>query len=238
MAYPEGLLTSGERVREHLRPHVRMLVVPVLVPPLTAGAGMWLAALVARQPWHAGAWVVLAVAAAVVVARFALTPLLRWWCTHLVVTDRRLLVREGVLRRSGVDLPASTITDVRTGQHGVERLLGCGTLLVATRDTDGDPWSFHGIPRLAQIAARLGAVAEERGGLRDPAGGGDRADDGWDDDEAWDDEAWDGDAWDGDSWDEDSWDDEPIEGELVEDDEPVEPAVRRRARRSADRTSR
>lgn len=31
-------------------------------------------------------------------------PLLRWRTTHFVVTSRRVLVREGVLTRSGIDI--------------------------------------------------------------------------------------------------------------------------------------
>lgn len=243
MAYPEGLLSSGERVREHLRPHVRMLVVPAVVPPLVAGVGMWLAALVARQSWHSdvwtwAAWIALVVLGVVIVGRWALTPLLSWWCTHLVVTDRRLLVREGVLSRSGVDVAARTITDVRTGQRGLERLLGCGTLLVGTRDTPGEPWEFHGIPHLAHTAARLGAVAEERGGLREPepfdADDDELLDEDLPDEDLPDDKLVDDDLAD------DQRDDEPIEAELVEDDEDDEVSHRspRRAWRSADRTSR
>src|SRR3712207_6895704 len=34
-----------------------------------------------------------------------LVPLLRWRTTHFVVTTRRVLVREGVLARRGIDIP-------------------------------------------------------------------------------------------------------------------------------------
>lgn len=171
--YPEGLLMAGERVLEHLRPHWRMLVVPAVAPPLLAAPVGFVAALASRESWRTVVWIALAVLAVVLLGWFCLAPLARWRCTHLAVTDRRLLVREGVVSRAGIDVAASEITAVRLRQTLVERMLGCGTLIVATRDTpDEQRWEFEGIPHLERVAGTLEEVAELRGGFA-PADDGD-----------------------------------------------------------------
>lgn len=178
MAYPEKLLVGGERVLVHLRPHWRMLVLPVLVPPVAAGLAAWLAALSRAAAWRGPIWVALAVLALVAVAWFSLAPVLRWRSTHFVVTDRRVLVREGVLTRVGIEVAGSAVAGVHTRQRVLERLLGCGTLVVGV-DHAEDPWEFDGLGDLVRTAAVLERVALEQGGEpRAPRAGGDGPDDG------------------------------------------------------------
>ncbi len=167
MAYPDSVLRRGEHVLAHRRPHWRMLVVPALVPPAAAFLTAFLAALATTVPSDATrtalrlALVLLAVLA---VAWLAVLPLVRWRCTHLVVTDRRLLVREGVLARESVDVAGATITSVRTRCTGLERALGSGTLVVATVGTE-EPWEFSGLGRVERLATMVEGVAADRGGL-------------------------------------------------------------------------
>lgn len=175
-SYPEGLLRPGERVHEHLRPHWRMLVVPALLPLVLAAPTGFVAAMVSAASWRTVVWIALAVLVGGLLWWFSLAPLARWRCTHLVVTDRRLLVREGVVKRSGIEIAADAVVAVRVRQTVLERLLGCGTLVVVTLDAGEDgPWELDGIPYLARVAATLDEVAEDRGGLapRDPGAGAD-----------------------------------------------------------------
>jgi uncharacterized membrane protein YdbT with pleckstrin-like domain len=152
----------------------------------------------------------------VAVVWLAVLPLVRWRFTHLVVTDRRVLVREGVLTRESVDVAGATITGVRTRSRGLERLLGAGTLVVATAGTE-EPWEFAGLGDVETLASLVEGVADERGGLDRvavaPADPGDDPEDDEDDI--------------GDDW--GSWDDAEEPG-----DEP-EPVRRGRWRRRRDR---
>ena len=68
--------------------------------------------------------------AVLLVGRLTLLPVVRWRTTHLVVTTRRLLVREGVHRRHGLDVPLERISAVHTRRTRVGRLLGYGSLVV------------------------------------------------------------------------------------------------------------
>jgi uncharacterized membrane protein YdbT with pleckstrin-like domain len=167
VAYPDGVLRRGEHVLAHRRPHWRMLVVPALVPPVAVFVAALLAGLADAVPsgtTRTAVRLALVLLAVVAVVWLAVLPLVRWRFTHLVVTDRRVLVREGVLTRESVDVAGATITGVRTRSSGLERLLGAGTLVVATAGTE-EPWEFAGLGDVEALASLVEGVADERGGL-------------------------------------------------------------------------
>jgi len=167
VAYPDSVLRRGEHVLAHRRPHWRMLVVPALVPPAAAFLAAFLAALATTVPVEStrtALRVALVGLAVLAVVWLAVLPLVRWRCTHLVVTDRRLLVREGVLTRESVDVAGAVITGVRSRRTALERALGSGTLVVETVGT-AEPWEFAGLGRVDRLAALVEGVAAERGGL-------------------------------------------------------------------------
>lgn len=229
MAYPDAVLRRGEHVLAHRRPHWRMLVVPALVPPVVVFLAAFLAGLAGSIPagsTRAAVRLAIVLLAVIAVVWLAVLPLVRWRCTHLVVTDRRLLVREGVLSRTSVVVAGATITDVRSRRISV---LGAGTLVVSTAGTR-EPWEFVGLGDVERLASLVEGVADARGGLALA-----EADEDWG--------SWpSGDApealEEGHSGDED---DDDLEDDLDDeaDEEPV--PVRRggwRARRRAARTSR
>jgi uncharacterized membrane protein YdbT with pleckstrin-like domain len=216
-----------------------MLVLPALVVPVTAFLAAFIAAVatgLTGAPAVVARIAVLVVALAVI-GRFAVMPLLSWRCTHFVVTDRRLLVREGVLARESLDVSGASITAVRTRTTARERLVGCGTLVVATVSAH-EPWEFAGLGGIEGLAALTEQMAEDHGGLR-PA-----EDDADESDEV--------DAADTDDEDEDDWgtwaeeDEGRSDGDDADDEEPdgdeaprrVPAGSRFRRRRRAGRTSR
>ncbi|HEY1968964.1 MAG TPA: PH domain-containing protein [Pseudonocardia sp.] len=158
MSYPDDVLIEGERVLTHERPHPKMLVLPVLVFLVSVGAAAYLAALVSHQSWGPAAALVLLALAVVLVGWFTVAPLLRWRCTHFVVTDRRVLVREGVLTRTGFEIPLNRITSVHFRQSVLERMLGCGTLSVES--ASDEPLDFEDIPGVQQVYGLLYQAAD------------------------------------------------------------------------------
>ena len=153
VAYPDDLLVEDEQVVVHRHPHWKMLVVPVVVLLLVVGFTSFLAAVVSAQSWALWAWLGLAVAGLALVGRFTVFPVLRWRTTHFVVTDRRVLVREGVLTRQGMDIPLRRISSVQFQQGLLERLLGAGTLVVEA-DSD-ESLEFDDVPGVRQVHAVL-----------------------------------------------------------------------------------
>ncbi|WP_214368573.1 PH domain-containing protein [Pseudonocardia sp. H11422] len=153
MAYPDDLLVEGEEVIMHKHPHWKMLVLPVLVFLVTIGLAVYAAALIRDLSWAAYGWLGLAVVGAVIIVWFAVTPLVRWRTTHFVVTTRRVLVREGVFSRQGIDIPMSRINSVQFRHTIVERLLGCGTLVIES--ASDEPLEFDDVPGVEKVHAML-----------------------------------------------------------------------------------
>jgi uncharacterized membrane protein YdbT with pleckstrin-like domain len=130
-----------------------MLVVPVVVLLVVVGVASFAAALVSAQSWAPWAWLGLAVAGLALVGRFTVFPVLRWRTTHFVVTDRRVLVRQGVLTRQGMDIPLKRISSVQFRQDLLDRLLGAGTLLIES-DSD-ESLEFDDVPGVRRVHAVL-----------------------------------------------------------------------------------
>ncbi|MEJ8281522.1 PH domain-containing protein [Pseudonocardia spirodelae] len=163
MAFPDDALDDGEHVVLHGHPHWRLGLRPgAVLVAVCAGAG-FAAAVVRLQTWAPGAWLALALLAAVAAVRFTVLPLARWRSTHLIVTNRRIMVREGLLVRDGIDVPIDRIDAVRVHAGATERLLGCGTLLL---DVAGERLRFTDVPAVERVQARLhreiGRLAERR----------------------------------------------------------------------------
>jgi uncharacterized membrane protein YdbT with pleckstrin-like domain len=153
VAYPDDLLVEDEQVVVHRHPHWKMLVVPVVVLLLVVGVASFLSALVSAQSWAQWAWLGLALAGLALAGRFTVYPVVRWRTTHFVVTDRRVLVREGVFTRRGMDIPLTGISSVHFRQGLLERMLGAGTLVVES-DSD-ESLEFEDVPGVRRVHAVL-----------------------------------------------------------------------------------
>jgi uncharacterized membrane protein YdbT with pleckstrin-like domain len=153
LPYPEGLLRSDERVVVHKHPHWKMLLFPVMALLVIVGLGSYLAALVAGSSWQPYGWIGLAVLDGIGLVWLTVVPLLRWRTTHFVLTTRRVLVREGILSRSGIDIPINRINTVQFRHSLIDRILGCGTLIIES--ASDEPLEFDGIPQVERIHSLL-----------------------------------------------------------------------------------
>lgn len=138
MAAPK-FLAPGEHVVFHVRAHWKGLIVPVLAF-LAVGALVWLALVeLVPDPETQAVWRwVLAALGAVLVAVFTVWPLLKWLTTTDTLTTKRLISRDGVLTRTGRDIPIERVNAVTYQRRLVDRVFGCGTLVVQTAGTDSD----------------------------------------------------------------------------------------------------
>ena len=153
MAYPDDLLVTGEQVVLHTHPHWKKIVLPVLVLLVVVGLGSYLAAVTAQQAWAPWAWITLTVLGLVLIGWLTVLPVIRWRTTHFVVTTRRVLVREGVLTRQGIDIPMARINSVQFRHNIVERMLGCGTLVIESASEEA--LEFDDIPDVERVHALL-----------------------------------------------------------------------------------
>lgn len=136
MGLSRKLLGRGEDVVLHLRTHGKALVMPLLVLVLLAallGVGLTLMP-AAAQPF--GSWAVVGVFA-LLIARFVAWPLLGWMTTTYTLTTRRIITRRGVFTKTGHDLPLGRINEVSYTRDLLDRVLGCGTLVITTASETG-----------------------------------------------------------------------------------------------------
>lgn len=156
MGYPQDALADEEELLLHRHPHWKMLVLPAFTfIVLTAIAGFLIGIASARL---SGTGLTIALIAVLVVwaALFGwrcVAPLVSWKCTHFIVTDRRVLIRQGVITHSGIDIPMGRISNVQFRHGFVDRMLGTGTLIIAS--ASDDPLEFDDIPQVQRVHSLL-----------------------------------------------------------------------------------
>jgi membrane protein YdbS with pleckstrin-like domain len=151
VAYPDDLLSENEHVVVHSHPHFKMLILPFIALVITLGVGVWLAIIGqdAAAPWNLVSEIAVAVVALVLVVWLFFVPFVRWRTTHFIVTTDRLIAREGVIKRTGIDIPLSRINSVQF-EHGLmDRVFGCGTLIIES--ASDEPLRFDDIPKVERV---------------------------------------------------------------------------------------
>ncbi|MFI6869966.1 PH domain-containing protein [Nocardia sp. NPDC050406] len=156
MGYPEEALAPEERLLLHRHPHWKMLFWPAVVfILLTAVAGFCLG--LASRNVEGSARTALLIGILVIwlvgVLWRSVVPLIRWKSTHFIITDRRVLIRHGVLTHTGIDIPMNRISNVQF-RHGLfDRMLGTGTLVLGSASED--PLEYDDIPQVQRVHALL-----------------------------------------------------------------------------------
>src|SRR6266436_1327196 len=139
-------LSEGEHLVLKLHPHWKTVLRLLLILPGVRDT--------------AAARLALGAAALVIVALFVAVPLLRWRTTSYELTNRRLRLGEGILTRTGRDFPLTRISDVSFAQGVLDRLLGCGRLVVESPGEHGQ-LVLTEIPRVQDVQATLFQLVED-----------------------------------------------------------------------------
>jgi len=135
--FPARLLADDEHVVLDLHPHWKRLLIPALLVPVVAGAASYVVFLIPAGDFRAPLRWALAALALLVLIRWAVWPWIVWQTTRYVLTTRRIVIRRGVLGRSGRDIPLTRVNDVSFHHSLVERLLRCGTLTIESAGEHG-----------------------------------------------------------------------------------------------------
>lgn len=153
-------LAEGERVVLRLHPHWKTVLRPLLI--LAATVVALLVVLIVMPSVHDGVLVRagLGVLALLVIVVFTAVPLLRWHTTRYELTTRRLRLRAGVISRSGRDFPLTRISDVSFAQRPLDRMLGCGRLIVESAGEHGQ-LVLTEIPRVQRVQSTLFQLVED-----------------------------------------------------------------------------
>ncbi|MBZ5733295.1 PH domain-containing protein [Nocardioides sp. TRM66260-LWL] len=146
----EKHLAQGETIVVRTRTHSKALILPLitLVVLLAIGAAVQVYVDVRYVPL--AVWILLAVAA----LWYVLRPWLVWFSAVYAFTDRRVITRTGVLTRRGHDIPLSRISDVQIEQQLLDRMLGCGTLIISDASESAPP-TLPDVPHVEDVQRRL-----------------------------------------------------------------------------------
>ena len=154
MGFPGRLLNDGEYVVVTTRAHGRALVGPVLALLATTFVATFAAGRAGREltgPTRTAALGVVAVLAVLLLLRLVVVPFLRWLTTTYTFTDRRFVARSGVLAREGRTVPLDRVTGIEVEMGLVDRLLGCGTLVVSDGAGEDGRFELHGVPHVEDV---------------------------------------------------------------------------------------
>ena len=147
-------LTDGERVILSLRTHVKALILAVLwaLVLIVALVVLWWF-LRGESYYTLSMWIAGAVALALA-GWLVLVPFLRWMTERYTVTNRRISHRYGIITRNGRDIPLHRINDISMEKGLLDRVLGCGTLVVSDA-TQQHGMVLHDVPDVERVQVQL-----------------------------------------------------------------------------------
>jgi uncharacterized membrane protein YdbT with pleckstrin-like domain len=135
MPYPAKLLNPDESVALDLHPHWWYFAESV--SSFTVSGILWLFVFGKYQddpkPFLTYPIGVIALATLVwVIVRY-----LKWRTTYFVITSDRLIYRNGVIGKAGIEIPLERVNNVNFKQGIFERIIGAGDLLIESGGEDG-----------------------------------------------------------------------------------------------------
>jgi uncharacterized membrane protein YdbT with pleckstrin-like domain len=150
-------LNEGEHVVLSTRTHFKALIVPALLLLVILALAILADKTFVGGTFSWGLWGV----AALLALWFGAKPFLEWVSSTYTMTDRRLITRTGILTRRGHDIPLTRISDVAYERGLLDRMLGCGTLIVSDASTNGRVL-LHDIPDVEETQRRLNELLHHR----------------------------------------------------------------------------
>lgn len=155
MGYPQKLLSQGEVIKFEMKPHWRALIVPMLLLIVVVGLGAFLFTLI-----PAPVNLAIVVLVVVIIVWFSLIPFLRWITTQYVFTNRRVIIRRGLLTKQGRDMPLSKVNNVTFEVTFLGRILNFGRLIIQSAGEDSD-LDIEDVPNVEVIQRDVYQLYEE-----------------------------------------------------------------------------
>jgi uncharacterized membrane protein YdbT with pleckstrin-like domain len=158
------LLNEGERVVVSTRTHPKALLLPVLVMVVLLAVGVMVQQVgsgTAGEILHIVVWVLVAVG----ILWFTVRPALAWATTTYTFTNRRFMKRSGFIAKEGRTIPLNRISGVDFEIGIIDRLFGCGTLVVTDASEHGNVL-LDDVPRVEEVQRIIAAELDRQAGHR------------------------------------------------------------------------
>jgi uncharacterized membrane protein YdbT with pleckstrin-like domain len=152
-SYVESVLAPGERIVHRAAISHWKYALSYLFGLLLIGGALAAWVYSTREP----PWPVVAVAAALVGLVVILVALVRRGTNELVLTDRRIIAKSGLVARNTVEMNLSKVESLHVSQSLGGRLLGYGDVVVVGTGSSLEP--LRGVSSPLELRRKLGELA-------------------------------------------------------------------------------
>jgi uncharacterized membrane protein YdbT with pleckstrin-like domain len=151
---------DDERTVLLVHPHWKTLVKPMLVAVVVVIAALVAIVVIPASKDAAAERLAVGGAALLALMLWLMAPVLRWRTTTYELTSRRLRMRTGIVTRHGRDIPLARINDVSFDKGLLDRVLGCGKLVVESAGEHGQIVLTE-IPHVETVHSTLFRLVED-----------------------------------------------------------------------------
>ena len=160
MAFPDKLMTENEQVVSHLHPHWSTLVpATIWLVVICVASGVLIAFLPDGSTQEPFLLAVLAVTL-LLLCWLTFVPWIGWRTTHYIITNERVLIRRGILRHMGRDIPLARINDVGFVLTLRDRLVRAGTLTIESAGEQGQE-RLTSVPRAERVQQTINRLIDD-----------------------------------------------------------------------------
>ena len=157
MPFPKKNLNANETIALDMHPHWWYFA-----EPAWSLLGSIILGIIVLAKSHGDVGKVLRVVTLILLVGTAIWLVIRymkWLTTNFVITSNRLIFRQGVIGKSGIEIPLERVNNVNFHQTVFERILGAGDLLIESGGEDGQQ-RFTDIRHPAQVQNLIHAQME------------------------------------------------------------------------------
>lgn len=159
MPFPQRLIADNEDIVLDLHPHWWFFGPSALGLCGAMIITYWVNSVLTG--WLQTAATYLGLGIVIVCAAILVVELVKWRTTYFVVTTDRVIYRQGVVARTGIEIPLERISNVNFHQSITERLLGVGDILVQSGGEDGEQ-TFSDISRPEEVQNIVNSCIQTR----------------------------------------------------------------------------
>jgi uncharacterized membrane protein YdbT with pleckstrin-like domain len=163
-------LNDGEHVVVSTRTHPKALILPILLLVVSLAVGVLLGGLFGDAGGGIPRLVVWGIVA-IAIFWYVVRPFVGWLTTTYTFTNRRFIKRSGFIAKEGRTIPLNRISGVDFEMGVIDRMFGCGTLVVSDASTDGRV-ELNDIPRVEEVQLKVAEELDRLSGRRDHADDG------------------------------------------------------------------
>ena len=163
MPFPRRLLNDNENMVLDLHPHWWFFGPSAVSLAVAMIAVMWVRSLVSG--WLETVIGYFGLGIIVVCAARLAVDVVKWRTTYFVVTTERIIFRQGVVARDGVEIPLDRLANVNFSQSALERILGVGDILLQSGGQDGEQ-TFTDISRPDEVQKTIISTLSDRSNRR------------------------------------------------------------------------